>query len=812
MRRVGRGPERARAAGRLLAAAALAGLAAGCPGQREAAPDRIVVTGLRAPVRIVRDRRGVPHVLAAHESDAYAGLGVVHARDRLGQMLWLRRRARGRAAELLGPSELPGDRWARTLRFAELGARVAAGLDPSTRRLLTAYAAGVNAVVEAVRAGRFPAPPGVLPGLEGEDRWQPADSLAIARLRAFALDETVGASTVLAELVRALGGFGARPFFPEALDLREAGEARLAPSRGPAPARAAPAVAGGLAALRRAFGLLGRGVGSTAFLVGGDAARDGLPLLAGDLHLEPTLPAPLHLAHLRGGALDAAGAAVPGIPGFLAGINGHVAWTSVHAGAVVTDLTAERVRPGSPPRYHDGRRWRVASVREEEIPVRGAPPERLVVTTTRHGPLVDRLLGVTGESLALRWTGADAGEGVSSLLRAARARTAAAFRAALRTHRAPVLAFLFADSRGAGGLQVAGAVPRRHLLSGLLPTPGTSDWYEWGGPVPFDELPSRTLEEIGSGSAFLVAADASLFRRDDPSRVDTVWRTGERARRVRTLLRRRLGAGPVQLGELAPVLGDVVSPHATELVELVVALAGDPGALGRRGEEVLEELRRWDGVSGVDRVGASVWHVFVDRLLRRLYRDRLPPGLLDRYLALPHSRPRHLVLAVLRAARAGGTSSPIYEDPSEVRAAVQDALRDTWRWLSAERGVSRARWTWGALHRLEFRPLPPAEAAGVRALGPWPHPGDGLTVAHAEPDPLRPFRVRSASTFRIYADLAEARSALVVLAPGQAEDPASPHHGDGVADLRSGRAAGLSISPIWIAEGAASELLLEPAP
>ncbi len=807
------GPKAGRGSPLLPRCVALGLLAAACSGPRAGTPDRLAVEGLRAPVRILRDVRGVPHVLAENEADAWFGLGFVHARDRLGQMLWFRRRARGRASELLGAAELPGDRWARTLRFAELGERAAGELEPATNRLLTAYAAGVNALFGAVREGRIAAPPGVPRDLAGEDPWRVADTLALARLRAFAVGETVGASAVLAELVRVLGGFGARPFFPEAEVEAEAGAGGAGAAAAPSPAAPGagvlpPARTEGLAALRRAFGLLGRGVGSSAFVVSGQATRDGLPLLAADAHLEPTLPSALHLAHIRGGGLDAAGAAVPGIPGFLTGLNGHVAWAAVQTGAVVSDLYVERLREGDPPRYHDGRRWHAARVREEEIPVRGSEPERLVVIETGHGPLVNRLLGLSGQPLALRFTGAERGEGVSSLLRAARARSAAAFRAALRTHHEPVLAFVFADSRGDGGLQVAGWVPRRNLLAGLLPSPGASGWYEWDGPVPFDALPAR---ELGPATRILVAADAPLFRTTDPIRVDTVWRTGERARRIRTLLRQRLGRGPLELEELGAVLGDVVSPGATELVALAAELAGGPEDLGGRAREVLELLRTWDGVAAVDRTGAAVWHVFVDRLLRRFYRDRLPPGLLERYLALPQSRPRHVVLALLRAARAGGSSSPVYADPAEVAAAVRDSLLATWRWLSAERGVSRARWSWGGLHQLAFRPLPPARAGGVRPLGPWPYPGDGLTVAQAEPDLLQPFRVRSASTFRMLADLAEARSALVALAPGQSEDPGSPHHQDGVGRLREGRPAGLTTSPIWMAEGAASELTLEPA-
>ncbi|HEY6096566.1 MAG TPA: penicillin acylase family protein, partial [Candidatus Deferrimicrobium sp.] len=44
------------------------------------------VPGLSAPVEIVRDRYGVPHITAASDRDLYFAQGFVHAQDRLFQM------------------------------------------------------------------------------------------------------------------------------------------------------------------------------------------------------------------------------------------------------------------------------------------------------------------------------------------------------------------------------------------------------------------------------------------------------------------------------------------------------------------------------------------------------------------------------------------------------------------------------------------------------------------------------------------------------------------------------------------------------
>src|SRR5262249_37872162 len=175
---------------------------------------RLVVPGLDAELAIVRDVRGIPHVRAASERDAYFGLGFAHAQDRLAQMIWLARAARGRTAEVIGSDGLVGDRWSRTLGFARLADARVAHLDPAMRRLLEAYAAGTNAWIEEIRQGRAPVPVPLARLRVLLEPWPPAYSIAGAKLLAWALDGSTDASLVLSDLIERLGGFGARPFFP----------------------------------------------------------------------------------------------------------------------------------------------------------------------------------------------------------------------------------------------------------------------------------------------------------------------------------------------------------------------------------------------------------------------------------------------------------------------------------------------------------------------------------------------------------------------------------------------------------------------
>ena len=69
--------------------------------------EALKVAGISAPVEIVRDRAGVPHVFAQTDEDVFFGLGIAQAQDRLWQMTMLRRTAQGRLSEIFGSRTLP---------------------------------------------------------------------------------------------------------------------------------------------------------------------------------------------------------------------------------------------------------------------------------------------------------------------------------------------------------------------------------------------------------------------------------------------------------------------------------------------------------------------------------------------------------------------------------------------------------------------------------------------------------------------------------------------------------------------------------
>jgi penicillin amidase len=768
------------------------------------------VSGIERAVEISRDARGTPHVEAESESDALFGLGFVHAQDRLGQMIWLARSARGRAAELVGKDALPADRLARTLGIGGLADAEVARLDASTRAALLAYSAGVNAWIEEIRAGRASPPLALERAGVGLETWTPGDSIAIVKLYAWTLGNSLEASVLYSDLIEGLGGFEARFFFPDPPggDGVAPTQEALAPPPAPWVARTAPRRVQE-DPLSQAAGLAGRGAGSSAWVVAGRLSRSGKPLLAADAHLDATAPGLFYEAHFRGGAFDVAGGTIPGVPVVWSGANRHVAWGATSAGAVTTDLFVESL-DASGTRYHDGDAFTRLRVRKEELRIRGASDELWVVRETRHGPLVNALLPGDHEPLALAWTGARAGDGIGSMLRAARATNTAQFRAALAGHHEPVLAFVFADGDGAAGLQVAGYVPHRGLATNLAPVPGRTDLYDWKGALPPEALPQAALPPEGN---WLIASDAPLSR--SGVRGDWFWREGSRQRRIEGLLQKAQRRGPLEVRDLAEMQADVGSPEQRRVVATALRMAGDPSKLGAEAQEVAQVLEAWDGHASADSVGAALSHVFVERLVQQLLGERLGPDLLERYLASPRTNPVYVLAQILgqasaRVPPAQGRGGSISDPTAD---AIRRSLRESWLFLSVHAGSNREKWAWGRLHTVTFRPLGLAARLGARghALGPFPCDGDETTVAAAEYDHRQPFEVRLASTYRFAVDTAQLDQALSALAPGESEHPGHPHETDGIARWREGRPRLLGTSRLLIDETSRARLTLEPA-
>ncbi|MFQ5818214.1 MAG: penicillin acylase family protein [Terriglobia bacterium] len=160
------------------------------------------LAGLAAPVRVLRDARGVPHIYADSLGDLLFAQGYLTAEERLWQMDALRRRARGELAEILGRRLLELDRENRLLGLGDVAERAAELLDSESRAHLEAYARGVNTYIETHR-NRLPIEFVFL--RYAPQPWTPADSLAVGLNLTKLLATTWPSELLRAKVVETLG-------------------------------------------------------------------------------------------------------------------------------------------------------------------------------------------------------------------------------------------------------------------------------------------------------------------------------------------------------------------------------------------------------------------------------------------------------------------------------------------------------------------------------------------------------------------------------------------------------------------------------
>src|SRR5262245_24086970 len=107
----------------------------------------LTVSGLSAPVRVVRDRWGIPHIYAQTTDDLFVAQGFVQAEDRLFQMDLWRRASIGRLAEVMGPNFAQRDAMTRRMQYRGDMRAEWSSYAPDARAIASAFVRGVNAWV-----------------------------------------------------------------------------------------------------------------------------------------------------------------------------------------------------------------------------------------------------------------------------------------------------------------------------------------------------------------------------------------------------------------------------------------------------------------------------------------------------------------------------------------------------------------------------------------------------------------------------------------------------------------------------------------
>jgi penicillin amidase len=351
--------------------------------------------GVSEEVEILRDKWGVSHIYAKTVDDLFFAQGFSAARDRLWQLDLWRRQGEGKLAEAFGKRFLEQDKAARLFLYRGDLEKEFSSYHPEGKKILTAFAKGINAYVDLTRANpdllsvEFKLT-GSTPGY-----WTPESSL----IRIFGLTRNIGREVTIAQLVNLMGTEKVEKLLlfepatklevPKGLDLsliKSDVLTRYNLARGGINFKPEDIISSEIPASEkpRYAELLSQpsvsqendpfqpAYASNNWTISGRLTSTRKPLLANDPHRVHTVPSLRYIVHLVGPGWNVIGSGEPSLPGVSLGHNEQTAnGLTIFSFGDEEDLYVYDTNPADPSQYLYKGQWENMKVVEETFQVKG---------------------------------------------------------------------------------------------------------------------------------------------------------------------------------------------------------------------------------------------------------------------------------------------------------------------------------------------------------------------------------------------------------------------------------------------------------
>ncbi|WP_424926587.1 penicillin acylase family protein [Amaricoccus tamworthensis] len=669
----------------------------------------LVLSGPQEDFEIVRDRHAIPHILAKNDHDAFFGLGLAHAQDRLWQMVVMRRTAQGRLSEVFGRDTFEIDVLMRSLDLYGHSRNAVRFQDEETVAALEAYADGVNAwlrIIQKEALGRG------APELFWFDAsiapWIPADSLALQKLMALQLTDHASREILRGRLSLQLKEERVDDILPEATNAPVMGLPQLAALfEGTEYASLDVNDPHPLSPIR-SVGMAGA---SNAFAASKARTAGQGTLLATDPHLMLTAPSIWYLARMDLQEGPVMGGTIPGIPSILIGRNKSLGWGLTSSYLDDQDVYIEKLNPDNPDQYLTPSGYRDFAVRSAIVKI-GSPgsdgeqeQETVLLKYTRNGRPVltgdhfnESHITPPGHVASLAWT-ALTGEdrSVAASINLMRARSIREGREAAEDLLAPSQMVTMADQNSVA-LQMAGAAPKRNAAStskGRIPSLGWLSVNNWEGMRPF----ARNPWVVDPPSGIVVNTNNRITDAVFPDHLSFDWGDTVRIARAGGLLAAR---EIHTLESFIEIQTDTVSEAARTLLPLIARdlwYSGDaapPDSVAAQRSLALERLANWSGDMSEHDPEPLIYSAWIRALQRRLTVDEL--GSSVELVAQPDPA---FIERVFRNVNGAAVWCDVIqtsarETCSEIaRRSLDDALVE----ISSRFGPRLESWRWGDAHQ-----------------------------------------------------------------------------------------------------------------
>lgn len=648
------------------------------------------LASLSAAVDVHYDERGVPHIQAQTELDAYRALGYVHAQDRLFQMEMMRRLARGELSEILGAKTLKLDRLFRTLRLHQHAQQYVQKIDleSAPAQALQAYLDGINHYQrQAAKPLEFD-----LLGINPRP-YTMEDTLSIAGYLAYSFAVAFRTEPTLSYIAQTLGDDYLTIF-----DLH-------IPSAG---ALAAPLALTdndwtdlhGLALLSQEA-LLAAGLpqfeGSNAWVMDGSKTASGKPLLAGDPHIDFSAPAVWYEAHLQAPGFELYGHFQALNPFALLGHNHDFGWSITMFQNDDLDLIALKPNPEDPQQFWHNNAWQTLDSQTQWIAIKDQEPEPLILHHSTYGPIINDVLNPqSGDTpIAMWWAFLETDNPIlDAFYQLNRANTLDKARQAASKIHAPGLNIVWANAQGDIAWWAAAKMPIRDPSAqpSFILDSQTAASKKYGF-YPFSDNP----HEENPARGYIVSAN---FRPTSTNKVPLpgYYNLADRGAELTKQLSQAdiqwdmHNTQAVQQGARSGYAQRVLSPILDDL-RAIAATAEE--------QQLIEQLSQWQGDYPLKSYLPTVFTEFSYQLLHASMRDELGEHI---FANLLNTRIIDTALPLLVA----DADSPWWHDfvrgtEQSRQQVVAQAWQATLLHLRSTLGAKSKDWLWGQAHTLTHK-------------------------------------------------------------------------------------------------------------
>ncbi|HPQ44470.1 MAG TPA: penicillin acylase family protein [Syntrophales bacterium] len=765
----------------------------------------LTITGLTAPVTVLRDEKGMAYIYAQNMDDLTMAQGFVAAQDRLFQMELTKLFASGRISEFVGEKARDLDIRMRTLGFRRNAVKHAGLLSEETRNYLQNYVDGVNAFINT-RTGSIHLE-FKLAGLRPSE-WTIEDSLTILYYMGWNSAGNAGCEMVAQMLIEKLGPARAAEIFPITVNPDDVARRKFDSTD-----LSLEIASSNIGMDKTVLSYVRDGslkIGSNNWATGAQLSTGGKPVVANDPHLNTTmLPSPWYPCGLITPATRSVGVTVPGMGGMVVGRTDHFAIGVTNAYSDTQDLYVETVDPANPDNYLEGDRSVPFEVIKERLKIkdRAAPggfsEEEIQIRLTKRGPVISGVMSglKTDKVITVRWSSFEAMGPVIGFEQLQKAETVTEIRRALKDVNQVALNFVFADDQGNFGWQTTGRVPIRTQRRGLIPYTVHDDQDNWTGWIPWEDMPHAVNPDrgwVGTCNHMTVGKDYPWYYTSwaSPSYryrrlVELMDKPGEKS--VDDHWQYQRDTANLMAETIAPVMGRVLIGH------------DDTRELGRI-------LTDWNYADIPESAAPTVFQSVYGEFALLVYGDELGDELAREMLDNWYFWEERLEQMVIDG------DSPWFDN---VNTAERRERRDDLFHEAALNVLERLRpvlgdnpdgWLWGKVHQHEF--LSPIRRSGIGKglLGGGSHPaaGSGETLYRGIYDFNKPFHVTVSASLRMVADLDDPDKILAVLPGGIAGRQFDPHSTDQIRPFMDGEKRYWWFSDRAIKEHTKNTLTLHP--